>query len=74
MENPAPSNIIGTPILDNYIKELLLENKRTSTLNHEEALKGICLSSFYDFGASWKKRKKLHFKSYVKIMGTVPQC
>ena len=29
------------PILDKYIKDLLLENKITLTLNHEEDLKSI---------------------------------
>ena len=41
MENPVSSNIKGTPNLDNYIKELLLENKRKLILNHGETLKGI---------------------------------
>ena len=41
MGNPVPSNIEGTPILDKCIKDLLLENKRASTLNYEEALKSI---------------------------------
>ena len=39
VDNPIPSNIKRTPVLDNYIKELLLENKRSLTLNHEETLK-----------------------------------
>ena len=41
MENPVSSNIKGTLDLKNYIKELLLKNKRTLTLNYEEAVKGI---------------------------------
>lgn len=41
MENLVSSNIKGTPTFDNYIKELLLENKTALTLNHEEAVKGI---------------------------------
>ena len=41
MENPVSSNIKGTPNLDNYIKDLLLENKRKLILNHGETLKGI---------------------------------
>ena len=68
MENPVPSNIKGTPILDNYIKELLLKNKRTLTLYHDEALWGIHNKISHVFGpflqlwASRKKRKKLQFK------------
>ena len=41
MENPVSSNIKGTPDLENYIKELLLKNKRTLILNYEEVVKGI---------------------------------
>ena len=41
MESTVPSNIKGKPIWDKYIKDLLLENKRTLTLNHEEALNSI---------------------------------
>ena len=41
MENPVSSNIKERPTFDNYIKELLLENKKELTLNHEEAVKGI---------------------------------
>lgn len=41
MENPVSSNIKGTPDLENYIKELLLKNKRTLILNYEEVIKGI---------------------------------
>ena len=40
MENPVSSNIKGTLDLENYIKELLLKNKKTLTLNYEEAVKG----------------------------------
>ena len=41
MRIPVLSSIKRTPILDNYMKERLLGNKRALTLNHEEALKGI---------------------------------
>ena len=41
MENPVSSNIKGTPDLENYIKELLLKNKRILILNYEEVVKGI---------------------------------
>ena len=51
MENSIPSNIKGTTILDNYIIELLLENKRTLTSNHEEALKGIHYKVSHVFGS-----------------------
>ena len=46
MENSISSNIKGKPILDNYIKDLLLENKRTWTLNHKEPLKGFTTKWF----------------------------
>ena len=35
--SPCPHNMKGTPILDGYIKELLLENIKN--FNHEDALK-----------------------------------
>ena len=38
---PHPHNIKGTPVLDGYIKELLLENKKDLTVNHEDSLKSI---------------------------------
>ena len=69
MENPVSSNIKETPTFDNYIKELLLENKKELTLNHEEAVKGIHdkVSNVFVpllwLWALWKKRKKLYFKS-----------
>ena len=39
--NPVPQNVKVCQRLDEYIKELLLENKRSSTLYHEKILKGI---------------------------------
>ena len=66
MENLVSSNIKGTPTFD---KELLLENKTALTLNHEEAVKGIhdkvsnVFVALLWLWASWKKRKKLYFKS-----------
>ena len=67
-EKNVPSNIKGKPIFGQVIKELLLEIKTTLILNHEEPLRSIhdkvthVFIRFYDFGASWKKRKKLHFR------------
>ena len=69
MENLVSSNIKGTPIFENYIKALLLENKTALTLNHEEAVKGIhdkvsnVFVALLWLWASWKKKKKLYFKS-----------
>ena len=40
-ENPVPSNTKGTPISESYIKVLLFENKKTLTLNHEEASSAV---------------------------------
>ena len=40
-ENPVPNTITGTPSIGTYIKELLIENKKTLTLNHEDGLKSI---------------------------------
>ena len=39
--NPVPSNIKEKPILDNNTKQLLLENMRRLTLNHDKAVNGI---------------------------------
>ena len=39
--NPVPRNVKVYQRLDEYIKELLLENKKSSTLYHEKILKGI---------------------------------
>ena len=39
--NPIPCNIKKTPILENYIKELLVENRKKITINHEDARKNI---------------------------------
>jgi len=39
--SPIPSNIREAHNLDNYIKELLVENKKSLTLNHEMNLKQI---------------------------------
>ena len=38
--NPIPYNVKGTQKLDEYIKELLSDSKKLSTLNQEKALKG----------------------------------
>ena len=38
--NPIPHNVKGTEKLDEYIKKLLFENKKISTLNQEKILKG----------------------------------
>ena len=43
-ENPVPSNIKGRPGINGIntcIKELLIENKKTQTLNHEDSLRSI---------------------------------
>ena len=37
--NPIPYNVKGIQKLDEYIKELLSNNKKLSTLNQEKALK-----------------------------------
>ena len=34
-------NMKGTPVLDGYIKKLMLENRKSLTVNHEDALKSI---------------------------------
>ena len=39
--NPVPRNAKVCRILDEYRKELLLENKKSSTLCHEKIFKGI---------------------------------
>ena len=39
--NPVPRNVKVYQRLDEYIKELLLENKKSSTLYHEKIRKGI---------------------------------
>ena len=38
---PVPSNSKDSQKLDEYIKELLIENKKNNTLKQEKALKGI---------------------------------
>ena len=38
---PVPSNVKDSQKLDEYIKELLVENKKNNTLNQENVLKGI---------------------------------
>ena len=38
---PVPSNIKDSQKLDEYIKDLLIENKNNTTLNQEKVLKGI---------------------------------
>ena len=38
-DNPVPANVKEPQVLDNYIKELLTENKRTLTSTHEKSLK-----------------------------------
>lgn len=43
-ENPISNNIKRTPSIDKYIKELLLENKKTLTLNDEDAFKNILIT------------------------------
>ena len=40
-ECPKPHNLKTTPILDGYIRELLMENHKHFTVNHEESLKNI---------------------------------
>ena len=40
-ECPKPHNIKTTPILDGYIRELLIENRKHLTVNHEDSLKSI---------------------------------
>ena len=82
MKNPVPSNIKGTPILDNHIKELLLENKRTLTLNQKEALKGIHDKVSHVFGALlrlWgimkeEKEAAVQELSENNVIGIGPQC
>ena len=39
--NPVPRNVKVCQRLEEYIKKLLLENKKSSTLCHEKILKGI---------------------------------
>ena len=39
--NTLQNNMKTTPIIDDYIIEALIENKRTLTLHHEDAPKGI---------------------------------
>ena len=39
-ENLVPSNIKNVQILDGYIKELLVEKRKSYTPNHEKVLKG----------------------------------
>ena len=39
--NPVPQNVKVCQRLDEYITEILLENKRSSTLYHEKILKGV---------------------------------
>ena len=39
--SPRPHNMKGTPVLDGYVKELLLYNTKNLTVNHEVALKNI---------------------------------
>ena len=48
--NSISSNIKGTPISDNYIKQILLENKRTLTFNREEAFKSTHNKVSHVFG------------------------
>ena len=38
--HPIPNNVEGTQKLDKYVKELLSENKKLTTLNKEKTLKG----------------------------------
>ena len=40
-ENPIPSNVRQLQVLDNYIRELLVEQKRTQTSTHEKSLKAV---------------------------------
>lgn len=40
-ENPIPSNVRQPQVLDNYIRELLVEHKRTLTSTHEKSLKAV---------------------------------
>lgn len=46
----TPSNIKKTPIIDSYIKELLVENGNNVTINHIEDLKIIHKKVIYIFG------------------------
>ena len=39
--NPVPRNVKVCLRLDEYIREILLENKRSSTLYHDKILKGV---------------------------------
>ena len=81
MRIPVLSSIKGTPILDNYMKERLLGNKRALTLNHEEALKGIHDKVNHVFGSllpllgiTKKKDKRPAIQELSKNNGDVPQC
>ena len=38
---PVPNNIKSPQVLDNYIKELLNDNKKVVTINHEKVLKSL---------------------------------
>ena len=40
-DNPVPANVKEHQVLDNYIKELLTENKPTLTSTHEKSLKAV---------------------------------
>ena len=40
-DNPVPANVKEPQVLDNYIKKLLTENKRTLTSTHEKSLKTV---------------------------------
>ena len=40
-DNPVPANVKEPKVLDNYIKELLTENKRTLASTHEKSLKAV---------------------------------
>ena len=40
-DNPVPANVKEPQVLDNYIKELLTENKRTLASTHEKSLKAV---------------------------------
>lgn len=48
--NPVLSIIKRTLIIDYYDKELLLEKRKTSTVNHEDALKSIPEKNINVFG------------------------
>lgn len=48
--NPILSIIKRTLIIDYYDKELLLEKRKTSTVNHEDALKSIPEKNINVFG------------------------